>query len=217
MEELLNKLETLNEAHLDEGIAVMKAFGGAVYPFDLLTLGVLNRSMSLTSGFAILMRAENYLAAATLVRPQLDNFLRYAAAWLVADPHAFATQILRGTPVKKQKTANGALMTDRCLVDHFKKDHAWMERVYNETSGFIHLSEKHLLMNVTETDGPNGRATFSISDKHSHVPREMRAEAVMAFGEITRLVLHRVYSWRISKENPPGPPKEEPTTPPTVR
>jgi len=217
IEKLLSKLETLNKAHLNEGMAVMKGFGGALYPFDLLTCAVLNRSMSLTSGFITLVRAKNYVAATTLVRPQLDNFLRYAAGWLVADPHAFAAEILRGTPVKKQKTADGSLMTDRFLIDHFKKEHAWIDRIYRETSGFIHLSEKHMLMNITEIDNLKRTATFSISDKHSHVPPEIRAEAITCFTQITTLVLHRVYSWRFTKDNPSGKPKKEPTNTSTVQ
>lgn len=204
-EALLKKLELLNKSHIDEGAAVMKAFGGAMYPFDLLTLGVLNRSMSLTSGFITLMRQDNYLAATTLVRPQLDNFLRYAAGWLVADPHEFAMETLRGTPIKKQKTADGHLMTDRFLADHLKSEYPWVQRVYDETSGLVHLSKKHMLMYVTETDAEAGTATFWISDKHTHVPSKFRKEAIRGFAEITTLVLHRVYSWRVTKDSPPNP------------
>ena len=45
---LLQKLEELNSAHFDEGRAIMKAFGGTFYPFNLLAYAVLNRSISLT-------------------------------------------------------------------------------------------------------------------------------------------------------------------------
>ena len=208
IEELLSELETLNKAHLDEATAVMKAGGGALFPFDFLTLGVLNRSMSLTSGFVMLLRANNYVAATTLVRPQLDTFLRYAAGWLVADPHAFATETLRGTPVRKQKTLDGIAMTDRFLVDHFSQEYPWMGRVYSATSGFTHLSERHFFMNVTEVDSAKRPVAFSVTDKHDHIPQEILAEAITGFTEITKLVLHRVYSWGFTKDNPPVRPKE---------
>ena len=210
IEPLLQQLEKLNKEHVDEGFAVTKAFGGAVYPFDLLTFGVLNRSMSLTSGFITLMRAENYVAAVTFVRPQLDNFLRYAAGWLVDDPHKFATNILSGIPVKNMNTSGDDRMTDRFLVDHFKKDHPWIDPVYTETCGIIHLSEKHILMSVNSTDSETGHALFSISDKHSHVPPELRADAVKTFIIITKQVLHRIYSWRVTKDNPPGQSDNKP-------
>ena len=201
---LLQRLEELNRAHLEEGIAIMEAFGGTVYPFDLLAYAVLNRSISLTSGFIMLMRADNFVAATTLVRPQLDNFLRFAAGWLVADPHKFATEILGGIPVKKQKTQDGHWMNDRFLVDSFKTEHPWIERVYRETSGFIHLSEKHMLMTVESTNAGERSVPLSISDTHKHIPSEAKAEAIMGFSEITKLVLHRIYSWRYTKENPSG-------------
>lgn len=36
-------------------------------------------------------------------------------------------------------------MTGRCLVDTLGKKYEWMPRVYEATSGFIHLSERHIL------------------------------------------------------------------------
>lgn len=204
----MKQLEELNKAHLDEGLKVMQADNGAAYPFDILTTGVLNRSMSLTSGFVTLMRKENYLAAVTLVRPQLDTFLRYAAGWLVADPHIFATEILEGKPVKDMKTRDGARMTDGFLADYFSSEYSWIANVYKETCGFIHLSEKHLLINVKYTNSEERTPTFTISDRHPHTPMETRAEAVLCLADITKAVLHRVYSWRCTKENPPGRPNE---------
>ena len=65
---LLHDLEKSNDAHQKEGEAIMKAFEGALYPFDLLAIAVLNRSMSLTSGFISLMRRDNFVAAAPLIR-----------------------------------------------------------------------------------------------------------------------------------------------------
>lgn len=215
-DELLRNLGQMRKAHLDEAKAIIEAFGGAIYAFDLLAYAVLNRSMSLTSGFTMLMRADNFVAATTLVRPQLDNFLRFAAGWLVADPHEFATEILRGTPVRDQKTGDGHRMTDRFLVGYFKAEHPWIERVYEETSGFIHLSDKHMLMNVQSTDASERSATFVISDKHTHVPPAARAEAIMGFAEITKLVLHRAFSWRRTKEDPPGFKGQGPRTPPPI-
>ena len=212
MEKLLTQLEILKTAHLDEGMKISQAYGGALYAFDLLAWAVLNRSTSLTAGFITLMRTANYLAAFTLVRPQLDNFLRFAAGWLVPDPHLFAMNILKGIPVRKQKTRDGHLMMDRYLVDHFKTEHPWIDQVYREASGFVHLSEKHMFMNIQSVDEESRTETMTISEKHDHVPQEIRHEAIMCFSEITKLVLHRAYSWRITKDNPPGPKNGEPTS-----
>ncbi|MBA7680654.1 hypothetical protein ES703_88975 [subsurface metagenome] len=200
--QLLNDLEKSNEIHLKEGEAVMKAFGGSIYPFDLLTFAVLNRSMSLTSGFVTLMRKDNFVAAAPLIRIQLDNFLRYAAGWIVSDPHEFAMKVLSNEPIRKMKTKEGKKMTDRFLVDEFSKEYKWIKSVYENTSGYIHLSDKHMFVNVTDLDFKQLTTTLKISDKDDHLPEKFKVEAIMAFAKITKLVLHRAYSWRYTKDNP---------------
>jgi hypothetical protein len=201
IEKLLKNLEEVNKMHPYEGLAVMKAFKGAVYPFDLLAIAVLNRSMSLTSAFITLMRSNNFVASVTLIRPQLDTFLRFAAGWLVTDPHAFVDDILDGKPVKDIRTEKGQKMTDRFLVSHFSKEYPWISRVYENTSGYVHLSDKHMFVNAKNSDSIQGRVIFKISDKDDHIPENFKIEAIAAFAEITKLILHRVYSWRYTKEN----------------
>jgi len=198
----LNDLEKLNRTHLEQGEAIRKAFGGAIYPFDLLSFAVLNRSMSLTSGFITLMRKDNFVAAVPFIRIQLDNYMRYAAGWLVSDPHEFAKKILSGEHISNIKTKEGKKMKDCFLVSEFSKEYKWMKNVYKNTSGYIHLSDKHIGVSIIELDSKQRASTFKISDKDSHIPENFKVEAVMAFIEITKLILHRAYSWRYTKDKP---------------
>jgi hypothetical protein len=200
--QLLDNLEKLNDVHLEQGDAIRKAFGGAFYEFDMLSFAVLNRSMSLTSGFITLMRKDNFIAAAPLIRIQLDNYLRYAAGWLVSNPHGYVVKILSGEHISNIKTKEGKRMTDRFLVNEFSKEHKWIKSVYKNTSGYIHLSDKHMYMNIIKLNSKQRSATYKISDKDEHIPEKFKVEAVMAFTEITKLVLYRAYSWRYTKDNP---------------
>ena len=200
--QLLDNLEKLNYEHLEQGKAIGKAFGGAFYPFDILSFAVLNRSMSLTSGFITLMRNDNFIAAAPLIRVQLDNYLRYAAGWLVSNPHEYVVKILSGEHIRDIKTKKGKRMRDKFLVDEFSKEYKWIKSVYENTSGYIHLSDKHMLINITELDSKQRAATYKISDKDEYMPEKFKVEAVMAFTEITKLILHRAYSWRCTKDTP---------------
>ncbi len=186
----------------------MKASEGVLYPFDLLAIAVLNRSMSLTSGFITLMRRDNFVAAAPLIRLQLDNFLRFGAGWLVSDLHKFATEILGGTAVKKLKTRDDKRMTDHFLVEHFSKEYHWISSVYDNTSGYIHLSEKHMFVNVVDVNSEERTSTYKISDRDEHLPEKIKLEAIKAFAQITKLVLHRAYSWKYTKANPPRSKKK---------
>gem|GEM_PF-694837 len=201
---LLDRLEEDSKLHIEEAEALLKADKGNMYSFDFLAIAVLNRSMSLTSGFIALMRLDNYISAVPLIRLQLDNYLRFAASWLVSNPHDFAVKILSGIQVRELKTKDGRRMTDQFLVDEFSKNHEWIERVYENTSGYIHLSEKHFFANTVEFNPEERTEVFKISDKADNVPDEFKIEAIMAFKEITKLILHRVYSWRYMKDNPPA-------------
>ena len=87
LERFLGLLETSRDAHLEVGMCMHKAYGGAIYPLDLLASAVLKRSMALIDGFSAMIRAENFICAAPLVRLQLDNLLRFSASWMVEKPH----------------------------------------------------------------------------------------------------------------------------------
>ena len=201
---LLDDLEMDNKLHVEEATELLKADNGNLYTIDFLAIAVLQRSMSLNSGFIALMKMDNYISAVPLIRLQLDNYLRFAAAWLVSNPHDFAFKILSGVPVRKQKTKEGKDMTDTMLVKKFSEEHEWISKVYKNTSGYVHLSEKHLFANVVNINPEDMSFIMKISDKADNVPDKYKVEAIMAFAEITKLILHRVYSWRCTKDKRPS-------------
>jgi hypothetical protein len=67
------------------GELVLSAHRGDLYGFDLLAVATLNPSMCLLRGFCDLIASENFIAAAPLLRMQLDNCLRFYAGWLVSE------------------------------------------------------------------------------------------------------------------------------------
>jgi hypothetical protein len=103
IDNLLNKLEENNKLHIEEAELLLKADKGNFYMFDFLAIAVLQRSMSLSSGFIALMRLDNFISAIPLIRLQLDNYLRFSAGWLVSDLDDFAFKEYLCVS-KKQKT-----------------------------------------------------------------------------------------------------------------
>ncbi len=87
IEEAIAILSEANELHLDLGKKMSEAYEGAIYPMDLLAAAVLNRSLYLIHGISRLVLDRNYISAVPLLRLQLDNVLRFHAAWLVDEPH----------------------------------------------------------------------------------------------------------------------------------
>lgn len=147
---LLQKLRTYKERHIELGkymLAPEEAQG--IFMLDLLASAVMNRSLNLLLGFCSLIEARNFVAAAPLLRLQLDNVLRLSAAWLVDAPHDFAWQVIRGTQVRNMSDRDGQKMHDGYLVQKLAVENPWVPEVYKQTSGYIHLSEKHVFNAVS--------------------------------------------------------------------
>lgn len=198
----LADLDGTEQELLDMGMRLLKAYDGALYPLDLLANAALKRAMSLNSGFTTLLRADNFLAAAHLVRLQLDTVLRLSAAWIVQNCHDFAGEVLKGVSIRDMKDRLGKRMTDAYLVSILSKEHSWISRVYEETSGYIHLSDKHIFNTLSPSDKPQS-ITIEISSKSGPVSEEIKVEAALAMRAITNLLLHYLHGWCATKENPP--------------
>lgn len=202
LEAALDEFDTIEGALREAAMSLMKAYGGAVYPLDLLANAAIKRAMSLNSAFSMLLRADNFLAAAHLVRLQLDSALRLSAAWIVDDCHAFAGAVLKGVSIRDQRDRAGKKMTDAYLVSVLSKEEPWISKVYEATSGYIHLSEKHIFNTLSLSEEPN-TLRIEISPKSGPVRDESKLEAVMAMMAINRLLLRYLAGWHRTKENPP--------------
>jgi hypothetical protein len=209
LEEGLDKLQASHQQLLDLGHEMMS--NTDLYPMDLLTTAVLNRSLSLLDGFVVLVRGSNTLAALHLVRLHLDSLLRYSAAWLVEEPHAFAMEVFAGKPIRKMKDRTGAFMTDRYLVDKLAVEYAWVSSVYAETSGYVHLSQKHYHSAIRKKkevaeDGRTMEAVISKGDLF--IPYSLKLDSAGAMFEITGCICQYVYGWTHTKNG--GTPPDQP-------
>jgi hypothetical protein len=201
LESKLKEFDTIEGALLEAAMNLMRAYGGAVYPLDLLANAAIKRAMALNSAFSMLLRADNFLAAAHIVRLQLDSALRLSAAWIVDDCHKFAGEVLKGISIRDQKDRTGKRMTDRYLVSVLAKEEPWISKVYDATSGYIHLSEKHIFNTLSPSDKPD-TVTIEISAKSGPVPDESKLEAVLAMMAINRVLLRYLAGWHRTKEDP---------------
>lgn len=203
LDEKLQMLEEKKEQHLKVAITMMKTDDAAIYPMDFIAMSVIKRSMSLIGGFITMIRNENFICAAPLVRLQLDNALRFYATTLVKDPNAVAIAFIKGTPIKEYRDhKTNKKLYDWFLVDSLSKYYPWIKSVYEHTSGYIHLSEKHFF-NVSGIKNVEERTIEFVSGEKDHfISEEERIEATEAMTHITELVLTLLQSWTNTKENP---------------
>ncbi len=200
----LRRLEALADDHMAIGRSMTEAYGGALYGMDLLAYGALNRSRAHLTGFTSSIQARNLLCAGASLRLQLDTVLRFSAAWLVADPHAFASDVLRGTRVRNLTDRTSKKMTDAYLVQVLSRQFEWVERVYERTSGYVHFSDVHLLSAITRAEDESGERILElkISDADKPLPTALYVEAIEAFAECTRVLLWYVTGWTVTKARP---------------
>lgn len=196
-------VEREEKALLDRALAMMQAHDGDMYPYDLLANAALNRAIALSSGFRSLIRDRNLICAGAILRLQLDTALRFYAGFIVDDPHEFAGAVLKGEHVRRLKDQSGQLMTDRYLVQQLGKELPWVEELYEQTSGYIHLSSTHILSTF---DGIHDREKRTINIKigvtDCQFPDSMYLNAISALRSCTELLSRHIDGWIFTKNNP---------------
>src|ERR1039458_4375479 len=201
---LLKDLRASEPLHLKVGLRMMKAADGAVFPVDMLAWAALNRSANLVPAFASLIEARNLIAAAPLLRLQIDNCLRFHSVYIVGKPHDFAGAVLKGEQVRKMKDSKGKFMTDRHLVECVAKDFPWIPRVYEKTSGYVHLSDAPIASVFSETPREKldkGICEIAIGPGDKFTQPALYEEAVEAFIAATKALFHYLVGWVETKES----------------
>lgn len=136
---------------------------GYLYP---LLMASCKRSASLATSFVLLARANQYMVAAALIRMQLDNALRFYAGLIVKDKEAFHSHFLLGTQsIGDMKDIDGNLMKDWYLKKKLNSMLPGITKIYDETSGYVHLSSAHFNKHVkfSEKTDTSFEIEFSMS------------------------------------------------------
>jgi len=196
LEALLDDLSASKTFHLEMGKRMAEADEGRVFPLDLLAAAVLNRSINLIPAFIQLIKSKNMIAAAPLLRLQLDNCIRFHGAWLVEEPHDFATAVMKGEHIGRLKDRNGKKMTDRYLLTCFKEEFPWITNVYEQTCGYIHLSNAHISNIFIGSSTEDDRVReFKIGTGDNFPDDSLHEEAVEAFIAATKAMFHYITGW----------------------
>jgi hypothetical protein len=199
--EALKKLSDLKDKQLDMWLRMANAYQSKFYAVDLFAMAALNRSAALCAGFESLIQQKNLICAASILRLQLDNAFRFGSVFLVPNPHKFASAVMNGKRIRDFKDKAGKAMKDGYLVSQISSKFPWVQKVYDKTCGYIHLSEQHLLHAI---ESAKDKRTFviKISETDDHVSQESFLEAIEAFCAATKLFHYYVEGWIYSKPHP---------------
>lgn len=195
IEECIASLEELYEPQIKFGHDLMIADNGNLYPLDLLALASIKRSISLQTAMLSLIRDNNYFSAASLLRLQIDSCMRFYAVFLVDDPHDLAARVLAGEKISSIKDRSGNKMRDAYLISVISKEYEWMERVYKTTSGFVHLSNKHLFSYIEKVNDDERSVSFVLGEEDNHVNDAFWIEMIDGFIDSTKALYRYLNAW----------------------
>jgi len=169
-------------------------------PIDIYSLMVLRRSISLVYGFTELIRSNNFMCAVPIIRFQIDNLLRFRAAFLVDNQSKFVVDVLQGKEVRKLKDRSGKNMTDAYLQDVLENEYAWLKEVYKKTSGYIHLSESHFYNTLrSKKNGQKGTVEIYIGPDDKMVNDLEYEQATEDMINATHALLTFLVNWAKKK------------------
>lgn len=189
-------LEQSKNSHFN----ITEILSGKIEPIDIFAFMVLKRSLSLVFGFTELIRKKNFLCAVPLIRLQIDNLLRFRASFLVDNQSQFVVDVLQEKEVRKLKDRSGKKMTDGYLQDVFGSEYSWLKGVYKNTSGYIHLSEKHFFNTLrASASGQDGVLDIYIGPDDKMVSDEIYEEAIEEMILVTHALLTYIGNWVLSK------------------
>jgi hypothetical protein len=195
-DEINNRLSFLEESrHTHYKLVEATMPTGGFSLLDMFAWMVLKRSISLVYGFVALIRAKNFVSAAPLVRLQIDNILRFRAAFLVADSDAFIHSVLSGTPVRELRDKDNRRMTDAYLQQQLLSEYPWIQEMYRKTSGYVHLSEEHFFNTVRASSKSEGAIEAYIGPDDRMVNSIIYSEAVETMILITHSLLTYMAEW----------------------
>lgn len=153
-----------------------------LYLLHFIAAGITDRTLSNIHAFELLIKHKNFLCAASVLRQQIDTAMRGNAFNLVGDPNKLAEQVSKGRRFSKERDKSGELMRDVYLRKRLNEKFPWVNDVYEQTSGAVHLSNRHVFAAVSATGDAEHTITMKISGLADHPEHEFR-EIYAAFAE----------------------------------
>lgn len=192
LKDRLEKIERLESELLTKAHQVFPS--GSLYVTDMFLFGATQRTVAQSSGFRQLIKARNFASATILLRTQIDTAMRVNGLSLIVNREHDLGLLMAGklkfNQLKTGKPKDGRKperLTDAFLRTQLASKYPWINKVYEETSEFVHLSFRHLWAAVAHTD-ENSR-TFRVVINGTGPERDESAyyEICDAFFEASKL------------------------------
>lgn len=184
--DLLNKNTVVLDELKNQGIKLAGGvIGKTLFKEDLFFCASLNRCMKLIDGFVLLMESRNLACVGAILRLQIDNCLRTYAAFIAQDRNKVIDCIINGNRISKERDIQGCEMTDGYLKKRLGQMDPSIAIVYDNSCGYIHLSEKAFFETVVSCD--NNMLEFQVGKELPEKRNGILIEMLEAFTHYVKL------------------------------
>ena len=184
-EEIKNIIKNLDILRRD-GVAIAAGvIGETLTKEDLFFCASLDRCLRLIDGVMIMLNERNLTCAGAILRLQMDNCMRTYAAFIAEDRNAVIDCIIDGTPINQQRDNAGSRMTDGYLKNAISQYDSIFAKVYDQASGFVHLSEKAFYQTVADVG--DGKIAIQIGHPLPEKRNDSLLECANAFCHFVKL------------------------------
>lgn len=182
-----------------QGISLAKGIiGESLFKEDFFFCASADRCLNLIDGFTDMLRKRNLTCVGALLRLQMDNCMRSYAAFIAKDKEAVIDCIISGAPINKQLSKDGVKMTDGYLKGELSKIDTRFVDVYNQASGYIHLSAKAFYQTVVKVE--DNSIEWQVGRELPEKRNPVLIEAADAFVHFVKLHFRMLESVMKSKE-----------------
>lgn len=192
------KIEELRKLRENGKSIAAGIIGQSLLKEDFFFCAATDRCMHLIDGFSSMLQERNLTCAGALLRLQLDNCMRTYAAFIAADKDAVIDCVISGSRIDKQKSKDGNLLKDVYLKNELSKLDTGFSTVYDNTSGYIHFSDRAFYQTVKSCD--DNVIEWGVGTQLLEKFNPLLIEAADAFNHFVKLHFHILSAVVESKE-----------------
>jgi hypothetical protein len=200
--QLLNNIDKKSKAIPRLGVQI-NAITPKIQIFDLLIFSVLNRTVNLNKAFVSSMNDNNFIAAAPLIRINLDSLLRmYAARISEYSINDFAQKVLDGEHIRRMKYYDSKeKLNDTFLVSKLSgiKNMDWVKKVYESGNSYVHFCDKIVFSSQQIESSNNRTINFTIGEHDNFISIDEKIVAAIWMNKIIDSIIEQTQIWVFEK------------------
>jgi hypothetical protein len=206
-EQLLTEIDNKSKAIINMG-KQLTAITTNMETFDFLLIAALNRTVNISKAYTTLIRDNNFIAAAPLVRINIDTLLRlYASIISEFDRNTFASKVMGGEIIKKMKlNGTGIKLDDRTLYLELSKIEGmeWLTDIYKAGSSFVHLEKSHIFSSLKIADDKERIVNMTIGFHDAFIPESEKFGSTVWMNKIIDSIIQQAQIWMYEKAQKVG-------------